>query len=382
MKKSLIIVLLLCSGIIYSQKTNNYKPIDVMDFDNSAKHWYYIYEEKIINPSTEKPQYKSDDIINIADNILLFQKENGGWAKNYDMLAILTEDQKDTVLQHKSDTDACFDNGTTWGQLNYLAKVYQQSKIEKYKIAYIKGIEYLLNAQYPNGGFPQYYPDTTGYAKHITYNDGAMIGVMKILKAIVDGDSVYCIVSEQLLEKVKKAYNAGVECILKTQISNNGKMTAWCQQYDENTLLPINARTFEPAAICNEESAEIVEFLMSIENPSEQIINAIDNAVNWFEESKIEGIRVQTIQADTVRYKYSTMTTDRIIEKDVNAPTIWARYYDLNTLKPIFCNRDGHIVNSFEEVDRERRAGYGWYTYSPTEVLEKYKNWKITNVIN
>lgn len=382
MKRLFAVTFLFVCCVMYSQEIKKYSPIDVLDFDNSAKHWYYIYEEKIINPFPNKPQYKIEEILKIADNVLLFQKENGGWAKNYDMLAILTKEQVDTVLQHRSQTNTCFDNGTTWGQLVYLAKVFNQTNIQKYKDGYIKGIEYILSAQYTNGGFPQYYPDTTGYAKHITYNDGAMIGVMNILKAIVDKDTVFNIVSDELYKKVEKSYNMGIKCMLNTQISNNGKVTVWCQQHDENTLLPIDARTFEPAAICNGESAEIVEFLMSIENPSAQIISAVENAVNWFEESKIEGMRVQTIKADTVHYEFSTMTTDRIIVKDTNAPTIWARYYDLHTYKPIFCNRDGHIVNTFEEVDRERRAGYGWYTYSPANVLEKYKNWKINHIKN
>lgn len=29
-----------------------------------------------------------------------------------------------------------------------------------------------------------------------------------------------------------------------------------------------------------------------------------------------------------------------------------------------------------KEIDRDRRTGYGWYTYVPEEVYELYKEWE------
>jgi hypothetical protein len=29
------------------------------------------------------------------------------------------------------------------------------------------------------------------------------------------------------------------------------------------------------------------------------------------------------------------------------------------------------------EVERERRTGYGWYTYEPQKILNEYVKWKI-----
>ncbi len=373
--KKLFTIIFITSNLIFCQSINH--NISIEDFDNSAKHWYYIYDnDKIIYPQLGQKQYSENQIEKIADNILLFQKENGGWAKNYDMLAVLTDKQVDSVKLSKNQTNTCFDNGTTWGQLKYLVFAYNLLKKEEYKIGYIKGIKFILSAQYNNGGFPQYFPDTTDYSKHITFNDGAMIGIMKILKRIVEKDPIYNIVGDSLYLQVLSAYNKGVDCIIKTQITNNGKITAWCQQHHYITLLPVQARTYEIPAICNSESAEIVEFLISIDNPDEQIIKSIKNAVNWFKESKLKGFYVETIKAEKVKYQYSTIDTDRILVKDKNAPSIWARYYDLKTYKPVFCNRDGHVVNTFEEIERERRVGYKWYVYDPKNVLEKYEIWK------
>ena len=151
---------------------------------------------------------------------------------------------------------------------------------------------------------------------------------------------------------------------MKTQITDNGKLTAWCQQYDDN-LAPAWARKFEPPSICNRESVGIVDFLMSIKNPDEAIINSVKSAMAWFEESKIYGIRVKTIEAPVTKFPFRTSHTDRVVVADSTAPPIWTRYYELKTHRPLFCNRDSKVVYSLAEVERERRDGYGWYTYEP-----------------
>ncbi|HMC98890.1 MAG TPA: pectate lyase, partial [Ferruginibacter sp.] len=112
----------------------------------------------------------------------MFQKDNGGWPKNYDMQAILTADQVDSVFKSKNILNTTFDNRTTYSQISYLAKVYAYTKIAKYKDAAIKGLDFIVASQYPNGGWPQYYPLEDNYSRFITYNDDAMAGVMWLLK--------------------------------------------------------------------------------------------------------------------------------------------------------------------------------------------------------
>ncbi len=347
--------------------------IDVSGFYDSAHHWYDIKDEaKLINPLKEKPCYNKTDFINIAENILLFQKSNGGWAKNYDMLAILTDEQKEIIIKHKNDINTSFDNRTTFTQVEYLAKVYSITKNAKFKDACLKGLDFILTAQYPNGGWPQFYPDTTGYQKYITFNDGAMVGIMEILKNIIDRSDHFLFLNEDYLGKVNSAFNRGLNCIVDCQIKNDNGFTVWCQQHDNITLEPRGARTFEPPAICNEESSEIVLFLMSIKNPEERIINSIRCAIEWFEKSKLHGIKTKIIDAPVEDYKYHTTAKDVIIVEDESAPPIWTRFNDIETMNPIFCNRDGKIVYSLKEVERERRTGYAWYTYEPQKVLDFY----------
>jgi unsaturated rhamnogalacturonyl hydrolase len=214
------------------------------------------------------------------------------------------------------------------------------------------------------------------YSRRITFNDGAFTGVMNLLKKMVEGSPDFSFVDNTLLSEVKTAYEKGLECILKCQIREKGQLTAWCQQHDENTLQPAWARAYEPPSICNGESVQVVLLLMGIDHPDKLIIEAIEGAVKWFNESKIYHTRVKTIQAPPEKSQWKTITTDRIVVTDTLAPPIWTRYYELETERPLFSDRNSKFFYSLAEVSRERRSGYSWYTYDPQKALDQYPLWK------
>lgn len=351
--------------------------IDPEPFADASRHWYGIYEKtNVIFAKPNQPRYKPAELTGIADNILLYQKDNGGWPKNYDVFAILTPQQKDSLIKAKAVLNTTFDNGTSYTHVAALAQVYTATGVAKYKEAALKGLAFVLSAQYPNGGWPQYYPLEENYSRHITYNDGAMIGIMQVLKDVVDKNKNYLFVDEKNWQNIKAAYEKGLACILKTQINDAGKPTAWCQQHDERTLEPAWARKFEPPSICNGESSEIVLFLMSLDHPDGRIITAVQAAVAWFDESKILHTRVKVVPAPPLQTPYRVSTTDRVVVSDSAAPPVWTRFYELKTHRPLFCNRDSKVVYSLADVDRERRDGYGWYTYAPQKVLDRYPAWQ------
>jgi PelA/Pel-15E family pectate lyase len=293
------------------------------------------------------------------------------------MLAILTFKQKEIILKSKNDISVTtFDNNATHSHVDYLAKAYAVTKDKRFKDGCLKGLEFILNAQYPNGGWPQFYPDSTGYRKYITFNDNAMTGIMNVLLSIIHNDPVWSFIDIPLKVKVQNAFEKGIQCILNCQIVENGKMSIWCQQHDNIDLHPRDARKFEPAAICNSESSNIILLLMKINNPGKDVINSIQNAVKWFNDSKILGIKVKVINAPYVKYYYHSTNKDKIVVKDPNTPPIWTRYYELGSHRPLFCNRDSKPVYSLAEVDRERRTGYRWYVYDPQKVLDKYPEWQ------
>jgi PelA/Pel-15E family pectate lyase len=373
---SALVIMLFFVQLVCAQQ-GKYTRVDPEPFADNAGHWYSITDKKnVINARPGRPRYKPEQITEIADNILLFQKNNGGWPKNYDVFAILTTDQRDSVRESRSVYNTTYDNGSTYTQIAVLANVYTATSIEKYKMGALKGLDFILESQYKNGGWPQFYPLESDYSRCITYNDGVFEGIMELLKEIKDNKPEYAFVDNKLRAKLNLAYDKGMDCIIKTQINDAGKPTAWCQQYDEKSLQPAWARKFEPPSICNKESADLVVFLMSIDKPGKEIVNAVQNATAWFQDSKIYNTRVQTIPAPRMVTPFRVSISDRVVVNDPAAPPIWTRYYELKTHKPIFCNRDSKIVYSLAEVLRERRDGYGWYTYSPQKVLDKYPEWQ------
>jgi PelA/Pel-15E family pectate lyase len=310
----------------------------------------------------------------VAERMLLYQRNNGGWpqpggdAINYNLS--LTAAQKATLLSEKGKLDATIDDKATTREINTLVSTYKKTQNVAYLKAAENGIKYLLTAQNAAGGWGQFFPDTSGYHKHITYNDQAMMDVMWIMKYVSESKNDFDAVDKTLIPQAKAAMVKGINCILKTQYVQKGKLTAWCAQHDRKTLLPAKARAFELASLSGNESVGIVQFLMTIENPSPEIKTAIQAAVAWLESVKIVGIRVDTIE-DASQPKGK----DRIVVADPNS-TLWARFYDLDSNKPFFTGRDSVPKATLAEIENERRVGYAYYGNWPAKLLStEYPNW-------
>jgi PelA/Pel-15E family pectate lyase len=345
-------------------------------FRTGARHWYQARaEERIITALPSRPRHPLSDGRAIADNVLLFQKANGGWPKNYDMRAILTLEQRETVSASASATNTTFDNGATHAQVGFLADAFLRSGDSRYREGCIRGIDFMLSAQGPSGGWPQSFPDAVGYQRYITFNDGAMVGVLTLLLRLAQGDSMFSFVDPARVARARAAVDRGVACILRCQIKRWGVPTGWCQQHDNADFRPRAARSYEPVAIASIETAGIIGFLMQIAQPDEEVVASVVHAAAWLERSMLRGVRVEAVAAPTARYEYHSSSEDRVLVRDPDAPPIWARYYELGSNRPFFCNRDGHIVYSFEQVDRERRTGYAWFTEEPVSALRRYAAW-------
>jgi PelA/Pel-15E family pectate lyase len=65
----------------------------------------------------------------------------------------------------------------------------------------------------------------------------------------------------------------------------------------------------------------------------------------------------------------------RLID-DPAAPPLWARFYALDTGRPLFANRDGVPRDRLSDVVSERRNQYHWYgTWADTLLREEYPRW-------
>ena len=73
---------------------------------------------------------------------------------------------------------------------------------------------------------------------------------------------------------LKQSFQKGIQCILKCQIVVNGKLTVWCAQHDDKDLRPQHGRTYELVSLSGAESSGVMDLLMSLDNPSPEVIRA------------------------------------------------------------------------------------------------------------
>ena len=357
--------------------------IDSSGFRDATHHWRRINEpERVMQPLPDQPSYAPGQVREIAANILLFQRDNGGWPKDYDMLAILTDEQKKAVRDSHDRADTTFDNHTTHTQVEYLARAFTQLGDAAYRTACERGLDFMLAAQYVNGGFPQRWPSPKGIGAHITFNDGVMIGCLSVLRAAAAREAHFAWLDETRRERAKNAVEAGISCLLRSQVRVEGTPTGWGQQHDEKTLATTGARTFELPCLSPADTTEIAQFLMKIERPSPEVIRAVDSAVAWLQSVQLKGVRVEKIAAPPVEFFRHKTDSDVVIVNDENAPPLWARMIEVGTNRPIFASRDGIKVYSLAEVDRERRTGSGWYGAWPQKLIDdEYPRWRAARTL-
>jgi PelA/Pel-15E family pectate lyase len=111
---------------------------------------------------------------------------------------------------------------------------------------------------------------------------------------------------------------------------------------------------------------------MSIERPSDEVIAAIEAAVAWFESARLTGLRV--VEQDDAR---APSGKNKVVAKDPAAAPLWARFYEIETNRPLFADRDGIAKYDLAEIGYERRNGYAWLGNWPQRLLDReYPAWK------
>jgi len=293
----------------------------------------------------------------IAENVLSYQTPSGGWSKNVDYRQQPRQPGQNFYSSTSWSYIGTFDNDATTDEMRFLARVYDAQGEDRYRDAFSRGLEYIFLAQFPNGCWPQVYPLQGGYHDAATYNDEAMPNVLQLLRDVSQGQ--FPLVTEHARHRADAAIQRGIECILASQVEVDGRLTVWGQQHDPLTLVPVQARAYEHAALTADESVDIVEFLMQISAPDRPAVEAVHAAAAWFRATAIHDFDYQHRQ---------------LIQRHGGGP-IWARFYEIGTNRPIFSNRDSVVRYDWHELEEERRLGYAWYGTAPAELLRKFDEW-------
>jgi PelA/Pel-15E family pectate lyase len=318
----------------------------------------YVRESFEIKPWMTEAWFRGDSARAMAETILSFQTPSGGWSKHVDMRA----GPRTPGQSFFAETDdwqyiATLDNNSTTSEMRFLALADRARPDPRYRAAFLRGLDYLLAAQFPNGCWPQVFPLQGGYHDAATFNDDAIANAAAVLRDVARG--AFAFVPAAKRDQAAMAFDRAVECILAAQVVVDGKRAIWGQQHDPLTLAPTRARSYELASLATRESAGVMRLLMSIDQPSARVVAAVHGAAAWFRANAIYG------------YTYDFAAGRR---EQPGAGPLWARMVEIGSNRPIFSNRDGIKLYDYDRLT-DRRTGYGWYAEEPRAALRQYERW-------
>ena len=288
-----------------------------------------------------------------ADALINGQLKSGGW----DQVIYFTDPNSNRMGAYRNRkggkwNNSSLDDNKSQSALLFLIQIDEvfDQKNQPIHEAVSFGLDSLLAAQFPNGGFPQVwnqkadnrpvlkatYPThdwkTEGriknYWDHYTLNDGLAGDVVAVF---AEAHRVYR--DDRFLSALKKFG----DFLLLAQMPM--PQPAWCQQYNPQ-MQPMWARKFEPPAIASSESQDVMEALIHIAavTMDQRYLSPIPQSLKFLREKCLIG--------------------DGQL----------ARFYELQSNKPLFMNRNYELTYDDSDVPTH----YGWKVKSKLDQIERH----------
>jgi hypothetical protein len=212
--------------------------------------------------------------------------------------------------------NSTFDDDVTSNATRFLLRIYLEKMDPVWKPALDKAINFILESQYPLGGWPQRYPlkydfnkeGHPDYTSFYTFNDGVVWENVNFL--------IQCyqtLGQERLLDPVRR----GMNFYLISQDSSGG----WGQQLNM-ALETEGARTYEPKALLPGTTFGNAMLLLTFYQYTgdKKFLARIPDAINWLERA-----RLPQNQTGSGSYTHST-------------------FVEMGTNKPVYVHRKGSNV--------------------------------------
>lgn len=248
--------------------------------------------------------------------------------------------------------NATFDDVTSSDAAKFLLRIYLKKLDITFKPALDKAINFVLESQYPLGGWPQRYPlkydfphgFEDDYTSFYTFNDDVIWGNIDFL--------IQCYVTlgeQRLLDPIQR----GMNFYLITQQGN--PQGGWGQQYNMD-IEPAHARSYEPPAFLPSFTYDHAMLLLRFYQYTgdRKFMARIPDAIEW-----LENTRLPLNETGNGRYTHPTF-----IERGTN--------------KAIYAHRSGTGITDgkywWDYKDENPLLHYGAKTKVPLDKLkEEYK---------
>jgi len=325
--------------------------------------------------------YAGAEARRIGDAVVSFQTPAGGWSKNQDRSIARLRGQRysndaETMEVGTGNFDSpndrywtfvgTLDNDATTHEMLYLARLAAAlpgREGDAYRASFVKGVRYLLAAQYPNGGWPQNWPLEGGFHDGITFNDNANARAAMLMEDVAES-AAYRFVPADLRARAATAVKGALAIILRAQVRVDGRLTGWPQQVDALTLEPISARNYEPRSIASGETTDILMFLMRQPRPTPAVRVAVDAGVAWLKATAVMDVA------------FTRTPQGRKLLPQPGAGPLWSRNYSITTGQPIFGDKDKSIHDDVNFISEGRRNGYSWWMDQPKRAIAAYPAWQ------
>ncbi len=246
--------------------------------------------------------------------------------------------------------NSTFDDDVTSDAARFLLRVYLEKLDPAYKSALDKAINFILESQYPLGGWPQRYPlrfdfskdGRPDYSSYYTFNDDVTWENIHFL--------IQCYLTlggERLLDPIHR----GMNFYVISQHESGG----WAQQYDSE-MNPAGARSYEPTALLPGATFENAMLLLDYYRYTgeQKYLNAVPSAISWLDRTRLPEEKTQN-----GRYTHAT-------------------FIEVETNRPIYVHRKGsNVTHGYYYTDYEDNyplSHYGGKTRIPVaELKEKYQ---------
>ncbi len=257
----------------------------------------------------------------VADAIVAGQYPQGGWhylidfdmpgiRKWYDEVASRCWGWEEYYHYYGNCT---FDDDATTSSTRFLLHMYRETMDPAYRTPLLRALDFVLEAQYPLGGWPQRYPlsyeyphDGHGdYTSYYTFNDTVIPNCIFLLLDAWEtlGD-----------ERYSEAARRGMDFYLACQ--GPEEQAGWGSQHDM-TLRPAAARSYEPAAYSPSGTVARIGELEAFYKITgdRRYLRAIPPAIAWLKRS--------------------------VVNTDPSKPYTHGRFHEIGTDRPLIAHREG-----------------------------------------
>ena len=261
------------------------------------------------------------------------QRKQGGWDHRVDV-AHLTPDA--TAPDRKSGR-CTFDDDITQGAIKFLMQLDEELDESWLDDSVRLALQFVMEAQFDSGGWPQWYPLRGGYHDYYTYNDNSINDCILVMSEAHRryGEPAY-------LESARR----GGDFIIASQLP--APQSGWAQQHSHD-LKPAWARSFEPPGVCSAATARNIRTLVDVYlyTGDEKYLGPIPAATDWLQRSRLPR---DAILEDEVGGRVDSQTS------------FWARLYEVGTNRPVYGDRENprKMIYDIRKVSKKERDSYGW----------------------